>query len=131
MLAAHTRCCLLMARPTPMQVLLSTSVPAPTASSAPPALPTPCAMALFIPLFAVLSACAESVAHVAVLANQRSVFNSNSHTEHVGIWSCNSLSRRALVDALGGRAERKPPIRADDLCLETRKSYRNRTCAIM
>ena len=89
MLAAHTRCCLLMARPTPMQVLLSTSVPAPTASGAPPALPTPCAMALCIPLFAVLSACAASVAHVyAVLADQRTVFKSTGHTDHVGTWSC-------------------------------------------
>ena len=62
-LAAHTRCCLLMARPTPMQDLLSNSVPTPTASSAPPALPTPDAIALFIQLLAVLSACAVSIAH--------------------------------------------------------------------
>jgi hypothetical protein len=99
-----------MARPTPMQVLLSTSVPAPTASSAPPALPTPCTMALFIPLFTVLSACAESIAHVhAVLANQRTVFNSNGHTDHVGI-GCARASAGGHLSMLWVHAQSANPL---------------------
>ena len=117
MLATHTRCCLLMARPTPMQVLLSTSVPTPTASSAPPALPTPCAMALFIPLFAVCPQCADLVAHTSVRCWQITALEctATSHTGYRQNCTCNSVRSRALVDALGTCAERKPPITSDRL----------------